>query len=231
MAAIEIKGKKFSRTKTGEVQFHVTYHCESEEAALYHVPTTYLGLKLDNLSGSEWDGGSRQYLTTGVYIGVPADAPEPEEFDTFDFDGEYREEPIETFPRRDLLISVYGAYLDNGKLKFPEVLPVKSRSRSTRAGAEQQNPMNGVESYPVDFFTARQTMVRKVIPSEVFREKGTIVASLPSGFDYSGEGDAWFVDAPRITSRGNVKQIVRTWKELPGELDYWRALRVLLQNG
>lgn len=223
---LTIKGKSFTRNRRGETTCRVKYKADTESDALREVPAFYLGLRLENWSGEEWAAGVDEYIVTATYQGLIDDDDEPEEFDTYETDRETREEPIESFPRRDLLVSAYGAYLEDGRLKFPEKLP----NRNNR-GRLETNPLFGTTSYPIRVGVARWTMTRKLVPSDLWDQGGSIVESLPAGFGYAGTGNAWYVDGPRVVERGSAKQIAMEYRELPEELSHLKALQLLLKNG
>lgn len=245
--ATEVGKRKFSITDDGAVFFTLQYHCDTEDEALFSIPTTYRGLLRYSHDGGQWVGS--EWVVTAKYRGLPASASyDPEEFDQYSIEGEWREEPIEAFPNRKLLIDNYGAYVEDGKLKFPEKLPSTAQGAADALGFAagfaiglalsdaggsaddgEDNPLFGVRSYPVYYDMAEHRYVRETVPGDLTRKAGTIVESLPSGFDYDGDATAWLVDKPSRFKQGNCWRIVERYKEVD-ELKHIRALYDLIRN-
>jgi hypothetical protein len=228
--AVQLKGKEFSVSDQGLVAFVIKYYCDSEDEALFSTPSTYRGLPRQGRNGAEWDASSDKWIVTVTYQGLTGTEP-GEDQDDYSIDAEFREEPIEAFPERDLLIKTYGGYIEEGRLKFPETLDsVKGNTSGLGNGKKTgaKNPLFGLTSYPVMRLVASHTMVRRTVPASVWREVGTVVKSLPSGFDEPG-GKTWLVDAPIIRKKGNAKTITRRWKDID-KLNHLNALYLLLKK-
>lgn len=251
---IELKGRKFRIDDEGMMTFSLRYHCDTEDEALFSVPTSYRGLVRKGHNGGQWDGDLSQWIVDATFSGlVSGDAGlTPEDQDQYLITGEWREEPIEAFPDRALLVREFGAFVEDGKLKFPEKMP-QSTSATAAAGAlgfaagfavglatqafsgnggdaqEEDNPLFGVTTYPVYYEVAERSYVRARVPAEVRRRIGTVLEDLPSGFEYDGEAKAWFVDAPTTQKVGNAWRIVERFREVD-QLKHVQALYRLLKR-
>ncbi len=224
--ATQIKGKSFQVSDTGLCAFRLRFFCDTEDDALTGIPGSYRGLLRRGNNGAEWDAGADKWIVDVTYQGLASGDP-AESLDQFELDGEFREEPIESFSDRAWLASNYGAYIDpaDGLLKFPEYLPVSTGSgfSATSSSSRQQNPLFGLRTYPVYYEVATHTYVRTNVPASVRKRKGTIVNSLPGGFEYQGDVKTWFVDAPKTSKRGNAWTITERYKEL----DQFKAIAAL----
>lgn len=229
---ITIKGKTFQVSDTGLVAIRLKYLTDSEDEALTGIPYAYRGLIRRGHSGGTWEPDDNKWIVDVTYQGLVAGDPS-EELDQFEISGEFREEPIEAFPERAALQSNYGAYIDNeGRIKFPETMPVKASASfggATTSQSSQQNPLFGLTTYPVYYERASHTYVRSNVPGIVHRRKGTIITNLPSGFEYGGDAKAWFVDAPAIRKTGNCWTITENYKEIDA-LPAINALMALIRE-
>jgi hypothetical protein len=234
--AVEIKGRKFTFDDNGLVTFYLKWHCQTEDEALFEVPSTYRGLTRQGHSGGVWDGNTSQWIVDAIYKGLAdgGDSGFGVERGTYRIYGEWREEPIETFPERQKLMEDYGGFIEDKKLKFPETIPLSSAAAAGNAlgfavgfavglavpsatqgsSGGERNPMLNVTSYPVYYEVAEMTYVDTKVDPEVHREVGTVVESLPAGFDYVGEATSWLVDVPSIDKQGNARRITRRWKQV-----------------
>lgn len=227
---IQLKGKQFSVSNEGLVSFVIRYHCDTEDEALSGVPSEYRGLRRYGRNGSEWDPDADQYIVQVTYQGLLASEP-TEEDDDFAIDAELREEPIEAFPDRALLESNYGAYIEDGRLKFPETLSGSGKGStglSSGKNSKGKNPLFGVTTYPVMRMIASQKMVRRTTPASIYSDVGRIVKSLPSGFDEPGN-KTWIVDAPQVQKRGNARVITKRWKDID-PIKHVEALYTLIRR-
>lgn len=230
--AVQIKGKSFTYSDTGLLALRLRYFCDSEDDAIFGVPASYRGLVRRGSNGGTWSPDDEKWIVDATYQGL-ADGKQPsEDLEQYDIGGEFREEPIESFPDRALLIANYGAYIDpgDGRLKFPEKLPEKKRGSSSSRRASAQNPLFGLTTYPVHYEVASHTYIRTSVPARVHNETGSIRASLPAGFSYDGNAKAWFTDAPTASKRGNAWTITERWKEIVVQLAHIEALQKLIQK-
>ena len=251
--ATELKGRRFSIDDEGKVTFRLRYLADSEDEALFSIPSTYRGLVRRGHNGGVWDGDLSKYVVDAQYEGLADTGTDPEEQDQYLITGEWREEPIEAFPDRSLLVRDYGAYVEDGKLKFPEKMPTNQAAEAassalgfavgflvgqavqafgggnSESGEAEDNPLFGVTTYPVFYQTAERSYVRSTVPSDVYRRVGQVLERLPDGFDYDGDAVAWFVDAPTVQKVGNANRIVERFKEVD-KLKHVQALYALLRK-
>ena len=231
---IQIKGISGGKDRRGLVslvyRFLFTESTEGDAllGALPNRPTSLpeVGRKI-----VEWDVNNFGFLVDVTFEGIVSEPGKNE--DQHSIRGEWREERIEAFPFRELLVRDYDAYEEEGSLKFPQYLTGgKSGSggfKSAAKGKAETNPLFGTTSYPVMRLVATQTMVRGTVPSAVYRDVGKVVKSLPGGFKNPPKR-TWIVDPPQTRSRGNAEEIVRTWKEVD-DLKHLQALQLILQKG
>lgn len=230
---ITLKGKSFTWSPEGLVAFRIKYFADTEDEALFSTPASYRGLGRRGSNGAEWDAGENKWIVDVTFQGLPDGAAPSEELEQFTIQGEWREEPIESFPERASLVSTYGGYIDpsDGRLKFPEALVSKAGSGTGLNGSKKasgKNPMFGVTSYPVLRLVAEHTFVRASAPSGIYSEVGTVVNSLPSGFDEPG-GKIWIVDTPTVIKVGNARRVTKRWKDLDA-LRHIEALQRLIKK-
>lgn len=254
---IELKGAKFTVSDDGMVKMQRKYHADTELAALTEIPNKYNGLIRRGHNGGQWDAGADEWIVTATYEGQLEDGSDNPELDQFEIVPEFREEKIENFPDRQALVDQFGAFVEDGKLKFPEALPTRAAGTATGligatvAGAAgfgaagiglsaaqsalqaknfEKNPLFGLTTYPVEYEVATHTFVRSQVPASAHRLKNTVITDLPAGFEYAGDTDAWFVTAPRIVKVGSAKRIVQRYKELPPVMKHIEALYLILSE-
>lgn len=212
--ATQIKGKSFQVSDTGLVAIRLRYFCDTEDDALFGIPSTYRGLTRRGHNGAVWDASEDQWIVDVTYQGLVSGDPAID-LDQYEIQGEFREEPIESYPDRAGLVSTYGAYIEEGRIKFPETMPTKASTGFTSGKTStQQNPLFGLTSYPVYYEQASHTYVRTSVPASVHNKVGTVLSNLPGGFEYDGPARAWFVDAPLLRKTGNCWTITERYKEM-----------------
>ena len=212
--ATQIKGKSFQVSDTGLIALRLRYFCDTEDDAIFGVPASYRGLIRRGHNGAEWDAEEDKWIVDVTYQGLVSGDPS-QDLDQYEIQGEFREEPVESFPDRAALIASHGAYIEEGRLKFPETMPAKTGSGFTSGKAtSEQNPLFGLTSYPVYYEQASHTYVRTHVSASVHNKVGTVIANLPSGFEYDGPAKAWFVDAPQLRKTGNAWTITERYKEM-----------------
>ena len=143
------------------------------------------------------------------------------------FDSPGRAEPIR------VALRIAGLPFVDRRFKFPEFMEGGAATGGSGLGsstesAGQKNPLYGTTTFPVLRVVAQQSFVRTKVPSAIYRGIGTGVKSLPAGFETPPKGP-WIVDVPRLRKRGNVWEIVRTWKDVD-KLKHLEALYLLLQK-
>lgn len=233
---IQIKGISGGKDRRGLCVVTCRYlftEATIDEALTGALPTRPRGLiEIGERQFVEWDKDNNGFLIDAKFEGIVIEPTKSD--DQHMIAGEWREERIEAFPLRQKLIDEYGAYEEEGQLKFPQYLPSGGRSKgsfqnATTSNAET-NPLFGTTSYPVLRLVATQTMVRAVVPSSVYSEVGSVVKSLPGTFaPLSPPKRTWIVDTPVTRIRGNGVEIVRKWKEVD-DLKHLEALYLLLRK-
>lgn len=228
--ATQIKGRSFTVSDQGIVAIRLRYFCDTEDDALFNIPVIYRNLIRHGHNGGTWDVDDEKWIVDVTYQGIIAADPAVD-LDQFDIQGEFREEPIEAFPDRAALVSTYGAYVEEGRLKFPETLPTKSSASGFASSktSSAQNPLFGLTSYPVYYETASHSYARTSVPASVHTKVGTIISNLPAGFDYDGSAKAWFVDAPILSKTGSAWRITERYKEIDA-LKHINALYALIKK-
>lgn len=228
---VKVNTLKFRETQGGPLVYTVQWQTDSEEEADTGIPNLFKGtLVLKDKAATQWHPGAEKYIVTAQYEGLLNDPPP--QLDEFDLDGEFREEKIESFPFRSLLEEQYGAYEKNNRLEFPRLLPKQPKTRTgvkplDAREEEEENPLFNVRTYPVNYETAVWSFKRKQLPSFVNRLKGSIVESLPPGFEYDGDTKLWFVPKVRRSKRGGSWSIAVHYKGID-EFKHISALQELI---
>lgn len=250
---IQVRKAIRTRDKNGMVSWAVTYKADSLSDA---VPAFYNGTLRQTDKTEPWTGNpANGYLIDATYRGLD-EGEDPEVYDRFQITGGWREEPIEAFPLRGVLVKYFGAYVEKDKLLFPEQRPkiqasgpafgsfgsafggVASASISLTSGISQanassneddRNPLFGVRTYPVYYDVATHSYVRKRVPADVTRRAGTVVERLPAGFEYDGDAKAWLYDAPDRQKEGTAWRITERAKEVD-KLKHLAALYLLIKK-
>lgn len=226
---VQIKGKKFTVSDQGLIALMLRYFCDTEDEAIFSIPDSYRGLIRRGHNGATWEPDDDKWRVDVTYQGL-ADGSQPgDDMDSYEISGEFREEPIESFPDRDLLVSQYGAYFEEGRLKFPETLGGTKAATGYSSKTSAKNPLFGTTSYPVYYEVASHSYVRNTVPASVHTRVGTVLDTLPGGFDYRGNSKSWFVDAPQLRKTGNAWQITERFKDLDA-LVHLNALMKLIKK-
>jgi hypothetical protein len=233
--AIQVDSEIFSDDAEGNGIFKVRFLAESRAEALTGIPGTYEGLTRTGRQNRPWHPGKAEHIVDATYEGIISDDPGPE-FDQFDLDTEEREERIESFPDRQSLIDVLGAFAEDGKLKFPELIPERDAS-SVSGGAfsgielspGEPNPFFNLTSYPVSYGVGIHSFVRKKPKSGFDKMNNQIVETIPSGFEYKGAATRWRV-LTRRSKQGNAWRHEATYRELD-HFVHIEALNRLIREG
>lgn len=209
--AIEIDKESFEVDRLGKIRLRRRYLTDSRTEALTGLPKFVEGLPLAGTRGSVWiskDDG--RHVVDAVYEGL-IDDPD-ESLDEFELITEEREQKIEAFRPRDILLTDYDGSYDEktGDLIFPPTMP-KPKNRlgqpltlATTSESETPNPLYGAKTYPVPHTTAVWRLVRKKVPGSLTKQEGTVIDRLPSGFDYTGPKKQWYVRPLQKRKRGNA---------------------------
>jgi len=210
--AIEIDKESFQVERLGRVRLQRRYLTNSLDEALTGLPKFVGILPLVSIRGSVWiSKNDGRHVVDAVYEGLIEDPAES--LDEYELITEEREQKIEAFRPRGILLTEYDGSYDEktGDLIFPPTMP-KPKSRVTGQpltfnGApiqgETPNPLYGAKTYPVPHTTAVWRLVRKKVPSSLTNQEGTVIDRLPSGFDYTGPKKQWYVRPLQKRKRGN----------------------------
>ncbi len=230
----ETKGRRFAVDSKGLVTWTVPYFADSE-GDLANLPTQYRGALRTGASGAEWDAGEGKYVVTVTYQGFdPSQGAASGELDSYEITPEWREEPIESHPDVAALKAQYGGTVDpsDGRLKFSETLDGKGGGGTGFGGTKKssaKNPLFGVTTYPVLRLVATHSYVRDHIPKGIMSKPGTVVKSLPAGFEGEGNDKTWICDTPQIRKRGNAWEITERWKDVD-RLEHLQVLYKLIKK-
>lgn len=227
--AVEVGKETITKGRDGRVRISVQWLVDTRAEAINEIPSSYEGLgfagtqaqPLTKKNGKYVVNASYEGLTDGAASGDPA-------FDQYEIIGEDREVKIEQFPSWGLLMDEFGAFIEDGKLKFPETLPKKSKIGSGLGSVfdseeTEDNPMFGVTTYPEEYELARWSMIRRSVPRSIEKMARTVVNKLPAGFDYRGEAESWYVRPLQRRKVGSVWSITVEFQEI----DPFYAIRTL----
>jgi len=172
-----------------------------------------------------WDSNFTQngYQIGIRYEGIAPGGPEERE-GSWEYDGEWKEEPIEKHWNMPLFKKEYGAYFDEaGKLRVPEFLPKGSQAPAAAgqgfglgsdADEDIVNPLLGHETYPLYLAVYSRTYLRRSFPVSVVAAVGSIIDT-PEGILGTPEGRNWLFTPPRISKRGNAIEVTERLKMSP----------------
>jgi hypothetical protein len=220
--AVEIDKETFEVDRLGKMLIRRRYLADSRAEALTGLPTSAEGLPRVGFRGQVWisttDG---RHVVDAVYEGLISENDEA--FDEFDLVTEEREQKIEAFRPRGILLTDYdGTYdAESGRLIFPPTMP-KPKTRLGRpltldtynTESEEPNPLWNATSYGVTYSTATWRLVRKRVPSSLVKQERTVIDRLPSGFDYNGPKKQWYVRPLQKRKSGNAWTIEWTAMEI-----------------
>lgn len=230
---VQIETAKFQQRQGSPLVYNVAWRCDTEEEALAEIPAVFRGsLLLTNTSAAQWYPGASKFIVNAQYEGLIKDPPP--ELDEFDIDGEFREEKIESFPFRQMLVEVYGAFEKNNRLEFPRLLPRKPKTTTgikppDGQAEDEENPLFNVRTYPVFYETATWRFVRQKLPGWVVSIPGSIVERLPEGFEYDGDAKQWFVTKAPRTKRGGCWSLAVHYKAID-KIKHVAALQALINQ-
>jgi hypothetical protein len=213
---IRIKGTRFGVDKRGLLTGNATYLCDGlSEAVSGTLPNPFGSGQFVGRSGGEWDTGEEKWVVQGNFEGVVFE-PGPESED-YSLDAEFSEEPIEAHPSITTLMERYqGTKGDDGRVQFAELITGQSGGGSGLSNNRQRtekNPFFGVQSYPAMRMVAQHSYVRRSVPNSIYRKVGTVLNSLPAGFDEPG-GRKWVVMPPLARRRGDGWEITERYKDV-----------------
>lgn len=232
--AVLVDTVKWQQRQGGPLVYRVRWKADTEEEAETGIPYFIKGgaLMLVDSSAVQWHPGAEVFLVDAQYEGLLNDPPP--ELDEFTIDGEFREEKIESFPIRSLLVEQFGAFEKNNRLEFPRLLPKKAKTTTgVKAPGEnaedEENPLYNVRTYPVFYEVANWRFVRKQLPSFVSGLPGQIVERLPDGFEYGGDAKMWFCTKAPRTKRGGSWSVSVHYKAID-KIRHVAALQALINQ-
>jgi hypothetical protein len=228
---IRIKGTRFSVDKRGLLTASATYLCDGlSEAVSGNLPNPFGSGQFIGRSGGEWDTGEEKWVVTGNFEGVVFEPGADSE--DYSLDAEFSEEPIESHPAISTIMQRYqGTKDEEGRVQFAETITGSGSGGSGLSNTRQRsekNPFFGVQSYPAMRMVAAHTYVRRTVPNSIYRRVGTVLNSLPSGFDEPG-GRKWVVMPPLARRRGDAWEITERYKDV-GDDPHVEILSKLVQR-
>jgi len=232
----EIDKQRVTVTREGRLTILSRQLFNSRREALTAYPRTLEGLAFAGAQGEPRTRHDGKWIMDLRYEGLIEEPTEKD--DSYQLTGEEREKPIEEFPDRELLKKEFGAYVEGGRLLFPEKLPKSNEIGSIlgldnyKDGAgEVDNPLFNTRSYAQEYQVAVWRLVRRRVPALIEGWVGTVQTRLPSGFAGMGaKADAkWFVRPLRTTKRGNAVEIEVQLKEI-SKFQAMEAIQKLLKK-
>lgn len=229
--AVIVDKERFDIGKDGRASMQVRWLADSRTEAQRGIPMLYDGLFRARAGGAPFisrDDG--RYLVDAVYEGLFED--QAVEAEQYELDFEYREAKIETFPDREVLRRDWGAVEEDGKLVFPPTIKTPATGGTglgNQKTEEIPNPFYNLTTYPVEYAVATMQILRRNVPAALERSVGTVIARIPSGFDYQGNAKSWLVRPIRRRKVGNVWDIRAQYQQVDEFRDV-EALLVLLQK-
>lgn len=162
-------------------------------------------------------------------------SPDDADGEEFELSGDLSEDPVESHPDFDLLITNYNGTADdgNGRAKWPTTLADALSSSGTRtnsAGEAQlslgtdlvvgssadatRNPMHGVESYRVPSAIWTRTWVSRRLPKGLIQELATLTSEVPGNDAPELVGrEQWLCVRITGTFRGNIWKLRQSWQK------------------
>ena len=213
MATILQRGTKGKRdTQTGKLSLTVKWVVDDLAAVLTVGDAFVLGLpEIDRDFTQQIDGAGR-YEVTIMYGGIDAKGPVNPGRQGGRWSGRItiREEPIETAPNFQALMTTYqGSLDDNGKVTWPATLTQKGGSTGLSGGkaASIKNKMFGVSTYPVLGGEVEHEYMEKSEPGDLLTRVGKVLAALPAGGPKTPKDYVWVTMCPEFEPHGTAWNI------------------------
>lgn len=200
------------------------WHCDTIGEAFSVGEPSLFGLPYRDRQFGIWNQDTKlQGYQIGLrYEGITSEMPE--DVETWDYDGEFTKENIDSFPKLQILKDDWGAYIDDaGHVKFAPKLSKEQKanqkgaggfSKGNEEGEDDDNPMFGQDSYPLFHAVYARTYIKRSFPFGIFAKIGRIYKD-PPGAQETPEGREWLFDIPRIRGRGNVVEVTEFYKLSP----------------
>jgi len=216
------EGAVGSRDENKISTFSVPYYVTTFKEVITVGKGNVNGLVESTRSWQAWNDGTDGWIVTVVYKGhmdEDSQTEDPAETEQWNMDFDFAEEPLESHPKLQTIKDAYGGYLDENELKFPELLPNNSKSKSGLGKKSlkpgDKNPMFGVSTYAVMTARVTRSWSAKKIPKTAVNDIGKIYKSIPDAPDEINEIDfgdrTWLAMPPKISQNGNVWRIENEW--------------------
>jgi hypothetical protein len=245
-------GARLTKERTGIKRLTIRWWAPTLEDADTCGDDKVIGLPLVSRSVDEKEpaGPTAGYDVTLNYEGLNT---EPTAAEQEEFEGSFREEPIESHPLIREIAAYYGGTLDpdTGRIVFPQTIPGWQKAGgianaavgfsstrlgltgTTRKGATQteRNPLFGLTSFPLMQVVFRRTYATKTLRRGLLKEVGKIRKSLPKGYEALDDPDFdWLVQPPKVRRRGNCYEV--TEELIRGPQGGWpEAIHGLIATG
>jgi hypothetical protein len=135
--------------------------------------------------------------------------PDNADEESFELEGATAEDPIESHWNLEVLLKKYKGSIDKN---LRAQWPLKLTDGSGNSG---RNPMHGTESWPRPGMIWNHNYVKKVLPSGLVQQLGTISREIPGNPPALVGNRDWLCIRIRARQRGNIWQIQRS-DELSG---------------
>jgi hypothetical protein len=215
MGQVRNQGITGKVSREGLATFTIPFHVDTLDAAIRAGDKTFLGVPLTERSFTERTGGADHgFDCVCSYEGLTDDQAKGDN-ETFEWRGSFSKDPIETHPRINDMIALYGGRIGaDGKVTFDPKLPEGSTGegegldQGEDAPETEKNPLYGLDSYLVLGVTFSRTRVLKELPDDVLDGIGKVYPSIPWGNNFpTPNGRDWLGMAPSINQRGNAFEI------------------------
>ena len=211
-------GRHDNKISTFSVPYFVTSAAEITTVG----SGNYLGLKETGRTWEAWNDGTDGWKVIVQYKGhMEGDdsAVDPTETEQWNIDFDFSEEPLESHPDLRLILDTYGGYIEDGEVKFPELMPAGTKAKGGLSGktasAGDRNPMFGTTTYPVMTARVTRSWSAAVIPKNAVDDIGKVYGTIPGIPDTIAEVDFgdrdWLTMPPKIAQNGSVWRITNEW--------------------
>lgn len=221
--AHELADIQYDRDERGLAIYVIPWWCRTKDEMRVVGTEVPAGLKEIGRRGRSWETETNVmgYRVDITYQGLETDGSVAEELRvTYEYDSRFSEEAIESHPRRQEIMDLYGGYIEDGRLKFPETLPATgfgvglagveaglTPDVAGRAAGTEPNDMFGRTTYPEFVAVFRETRILDRVPQDLLDDVGTIVKDLPENFPTPANKD-WLILTPIVRPRGTAWEMV-----------------------
>lgn len=215
-APFELHGEQGDQDELGVVTWMIPYYVESK-AAIFTVGEPPMPGLSERRGGRRWrdaeEGLKGAYEVEVTWEGYVGEGDPEDQEHVYNLDPEFREERIETHPLWVEIADFYRGTYDeeNKEVSFKEFLDHTSHTglssgKGPRKGKGKEaikNPLFGVETYLELGGLFTESYLKNSYPTGILDRIGTIVKSLPAGFETPADKD-WLFMPPSISKRGGV---------------------------